>query len=219
MWQATGGTPGICPATRSRSASSRSPFAARICAALTPKGVFTSRVNGYEIHAGEWWGVGLLDRLDAHHLGFLLLSAVYEPRPKDRWTSATGAEVVELRLEALSLLDRWRRSEWKSGLYDLTREPHFGLTVALDQWLRGASLASLGEYTSTTQGDLVRNFRLLIQFARQIRKALPRDDRSTRTKLDELIGLVDRDEVDARRQLELGQDPVEESDEDGAAET
>ena len=57
---------------------------------------------------------------------------------------------------------------------------------------------------------MVRNFRLLLQYCRQIHKALPRDDDTTRKKLRDLMKALDRDEVDARRQLELGQDPVDE---------
>ena len=104
------------------------------------------------------------------------------------------------------------------NLFLVTQVPHFGLSAALERWLDGAPLADLGEVTSVREGDLVRNLRLLLQTIHQIRKALPPDDTTTRRKLNELKKLVDRDEVDARRQLELGQDPVED-DEDESVDT
>ena len=66
------------------------------------------------------------------------------------------------------------------------------------QELRGARGADRGE-----PGDEVRTFRLAQQLARQVRRAIdPRWD--LHEKLGELMEAINRDEVDARRQLELG---------------
>ena len=52
-------------------------------------------------------------------------------------------------------------------------------------------------------GDLVRVFRMTIQIMRQVVHAVPAGD-PVRAILEEAITRVDRDVVDARRQLELG---------------
>jgi hypothetical protein len=54
-----------------------------------------------------------------------------------------------------------------------------------------------------TPGDLVRSFRVAIQMERQLRKALT-GDYPLRDRLAEAIVCMNRDVVDAKRQLELG---------------
>jgi hypothetical protein len=56
------------------------------------------------------------------------------------------------------------------------------------------------------EGDLVRWFRLMLQYARQIRKGLPDGEKVLAAALTELLRRVDRDEVDARRQMEMGEE-------------
>jgi superfamily II RNA helicase len=176
---------------------------------VTDKGRFTSRVNGYEIQAGHWYDAGLIEELDEPLLAVLLMGTVYEPRTDDRSEPPRAAEPRRLALRAERMIDRWRAEEWRAGLTDLTQEPNFGLTLVLERWMDGAPLAELRKLTNVTDGDLVRSLRLLLQFARQLRKALGTEEQPLRKKLAAVIDAVDRDEVDARRQLELGQDPLD----------
>lgn len=176
---------------------------------LSAKGAFAARINGYEVHAAEFRDAGLFERLDPKGLGALLLAAAYEPRldettgpPRDRRMAATMEE-------ALEIVARWRSAEWDAGLTDLTKEPHFGLTAVLEAWMDGRTLAQCAEITTAGEGDLVRWFRLMLQYARQIRKALPQHEAHVKKRIEALVTAVNRDEVDARRQLELGQDVVE----------
>ncbi len=173
---------------------------------VTEKGRFTSRVNGFEIPAAEWRDAGLLDHLDVRHLAALLLSAVYEPRVDEMTSPPKDRSLDTLRDEAHEIIARWRSAEWEAGLTDLVREPHFGLSAVLEEWWEGAPLAQVRRLTSASEGDLVRWLRLLIQYARQVRKAALVNETAVRKKLDTIIDTVNRDEVDARRQLELGQD-------------
>lgn len=175
---------------------------------LTPKGEFTSRVNGYEVQAGELWASGMLHDQPVRRLGALLLAVVYEPRVQDRNSPPRDRGLGELADQALDLITVFRKVEWNEGLNQLTREPHFGLSAALEAWMDGRPLRDIRAWTSAREGDFVRNLRLLLQFCRQIRKALPTDERELRRTLADLMDLIDRDEVDARRQLELGQDDV-----------
>ena len=70
--------------------------------------------------------------------------------------------------------------------------------AALDQ-----AADNLRRLTSVSEGDLVRTFRMSLQLMRQLRRVLAKDD-PLRDKLADAAALVDRDVVDARRQLELG---------------
>jgi len=182
---------------------------------LTDKGRFTSQVNGYEVPAAEYREAGLLDRLEGFPLAALLLATVYEPRLEDTSRPPRDRSVMKVAEEAVELVSAFRAAEFEAGLVDVVREPHFGLSGVLEEWMRGAPLAHLPELTTVGEGDVVRNFRLLLQYARQVRKAVPQHEGHLRRRLDAVMDAVNRDEVDARRQLELGQDPTAAGDEEG----
>jgi superfamily II RNA helicase len=140
---------------------------------LTDKGAFACRINGYEVHAAEFRDAGFLERLDARGLGALLLAAAYEPRPDEMTSPPRDRRLGGVLEESLELIARWRSAEWEAGLTDLTKEPHFGLTAVLEAWIDGRPLAECAKVTTAGEGDIVRWFRLMLQYARQIRKALP----------------------------------------------
>ena len=70
-------------------------------------------------------------------------------------------------------------------------------------WALGGSLAEVRETTTISDGYLVRNFRMAIQLMRQVRAQL-KGEEELRQRFQSAIELMDRDEVDARKQLELG---------------
>jgi superfamily II RNA helicase len=121
--------------------------------------------------------------------------------PRDR-------RLHDLRDDAIEIVAAWRTAEWQAGLTDLTKEPHFGLSAVLEAWWDGEPLAQVREMTTASEGDVVRCLRLVLQYARQIKKALGEHEHGVRRKLETVMDTVNRDEVDARRQLELGQEDV-----------
>jgi superfamily II RNA helicase len=175
---------------------------------LTEKGRFTSRVKGYEIQAAEFRDAGLFERLPERQLAALLLGAVYEPRIDETTSPPRDRHLHELRDEAREIIARWRTAEWEAGLTDLTKEPHFGLSAVLEAWWDGDPLAQVRDMTTASDGDIVRCLRLVLQYARQIKKALGDHEHGVRKKLEAVMDAVNRDEVDARRQLEAGQEDI-----------
>ena len=173
---------------------------------VTEKGGFVARVKGYEIQAGEWRESGLLDELDHRQLAALLMATVYEPR-QDHESERSRMPGLR-RLEALAgeLIEAFREEEWHEGLLDLTQRVHFGLTRPLELWLDGRPLTDLADVTSVRAGDMVRNFRLLLLCARQIRRALPDTESDRRDRIADVMRAVNRDEVDARRQLDVDEE-------------
>jgi superfamily II RNA helicase len=89
------------------------------------------------------------------------------------------------------------------GLVDLTRGPDFGLSNVVQMWADGDDFDTILSRTALAPGDLVRVLRMTIQLLRQAYHALPGGDPVARTLRDARMRL-DRDVVDARRQLELG---------------
>ena len=76
----------------------------------------------------------------------------------------------------------------------------FGVTEA---WAEGEPFAVLESMCTLAPGDMVRIFRMTIQLLRQVFHAVPRGD-PIQEMLQEAITRIDRDVVDAKRQLELG---------------
>ncbi len=185
---------------------------------LSAKGEFASRINGYEIHATEWIFGGILQGLPTRLLGTVLLAAAFEPRTDDPPPPCRDPDIRRLRRDAFDTIERWREAEWDAGLAELTKQPDFGLSAPLEAWIDGLPLAKCAEKGGVGEGDLVRWFRLMLQYARQIKKGLPADQLDLARRLAELIRAVDRDEVDAQRQMELGEegeDEAAETDENG----
>jgi hypothetical protein len=116
-----------------------------------------------------------------------------------------------MRDAAHDIILRWRQAEWDAGLSDIIKGPDFGLSAALESWFDGQPLAKCAERVSAGEGDLVRWFRLMLQYARQVRKGLPDSESVLAGALTELVRRIDRDEVDARRQMELGEEDAAEA--------
>lgn len=166
------------------------------------------------MQAAEFREARLLDELDERRLAALLLGAVYEPRVDETTSPPKDKRLHELRDDAYAIISRWRTLEWEAGLADLTKEPHFGLSAVLEAWWDGDALSQVRQLTTASEGDIVRCLRLVLQYARQIKKALGEHEHALRKKLQAVMDAVNRDEVDARRQLELGQEDLVEPGED-----
>jgi superfamily II RNA helicase len=88
-------------------------------------------------------------------------------------------------------------------LYSTIKKPDWGLTEVVAKWMDGAEFEELVEETDVTPGDIVRNLRMAVQLMRQVRRAIdPQWD--LRETLAAAMEKMNRDVVDARRQLELG---------------
>ncbi len=168
---------------------------------LTRKGRMTARISGYEIACAEAYESGFLARCDAVEVVMLFAALVYSARPSDEadppTRSTRGFQAVRERL------DRFRSDERRAGIVDPIRgiDPLiFGIAQA---WAEGESFAVLESMGNLAAGDLVRTFRMTIQLLRQVFHAIPRGDPVQET-LREAVDRIDRDVVDAKRQLELG---------------
>jgi superfamily II RNA helicase len=166
---------------------------------VTPHGDLARKINGYEIQVTEFYFAGVLERASRNELVAIFTAIVYESRRSDD----TDPSSIRLEKECERLVRDWRREERRHKLAELTKKPDFSLNAAALAWAKGADFANLGRITSVSEGDLVRTFRMALQLMRQLRRVLSKDD-PLRDKLKEAADAMDRDVVDARRQLELG---------------
>ena len=170
--------------------------------ALTRKGEMCAHVNGYEVPVTEAYEGGWLFRCNAVEAAMLFAAMVYDSRPADSSSPPTrklkGIRVpFELHMEAFAAHER------ALGIRDPLRPPDFGIAGPVQRWAEGESLERLLAHTTLAAGDLVRVLRMTIQLLRQAAHALPPGDPCIPV-LHEARERIDRDVVDARRQLELG---------------
>lgn len=100
----------------------------------------------------------------------------------------------------------------RSGITEYSKRPDFSLSGAAYAWATGVEFPQLKNWTSLAEGDLVRNFRLAIQLLRQLEHALILNRANylnypieQQVKIiQEAIKTLQRDEVNAEKQLYLG---------------
>jgi len=166
---------------------------------VCPVGELARKINGYEVQVAEFHEEGIFDGASVIEMTALFTAIIYEARKMDD----TDPRPMELERDANKLVREWRREEKRQGLKELTKRPDFSLNAVAIAWAKGAAFDDLKRLTSASEGDLVRTFRMSLQLMRQLRRILAADD-PLRPKLADAAALMDRDVVDARRQLELG---------------
>ena len=170
---------------------------------LTPRGKLARLINGYELQATELIFRGTLENLSVEALGVVFVGLVYEERRKNDETFVSSRLHGNLRTAVTRELHQLRLQAGNFGLMDAIKPPDWGMSAPIVAWLEGKSFEELEPLTEATPGDIVRTLRLAQQLARQVKRAIdPKWD--LHAKLGELMEAINRDEVDARRQLELG---------------
>jgi superfamily II RNA helicase len=167
---------------------------------LTAKGELARRINGYEIQVTELYFDGVFERASVLDLTALFVAIVYEARKLD---DSDPLRIPGIEKRSIDLVREWCREERREEIAQLLKRPDFSLNSVVLAWAKGAAFEDLARFTSVSEGDLVRTFRMALQLMRQLRRVLAPDD-SLRDKLADASDLLDRDVVDARRQLELG---------------
>ena len=170
---------------------------------VTPKGEVAALVNGFELPVAELLESGLLEFLDEAQLAVVFASLVFEERKNDLYRRLPPNVLGPHRADVERVVERLVAAEKELGLPPSIRVPNFKIGAVVHAWCRGAGFDELRELTTTPNGDLVRVMRLTVQVLRQLRSAIP--PRSPLAlQLDRARELLNRDEVDAARQLSLG---------------
>ncbi len=173
--------------------------------ALTDKGRFAAAVQGYEVHAAELLEDRVLHSCDAETLVLLFTALVFEERRGDASDRIAPGVLEPVRHRVDHCVNRFRRVEFEAGLEELSKEPDWLLSGPALLWAGGCTWEELAEHTTVSDGDLVRNFRQAIQVLRNVRNALHLvGARDLEERFSRAVASLNRDAVDARRQLELG---------------
>ena len=170
---------------------------------VTEKGRLASVISGYELQIVELLDSGLMEWLDEIQLAVVFASIVFEERKNDLFRRMRQNVMGQHKKDVERIISNLQRSERERGIPQTIRLPNFKIGIVVQAWCQGASFEDIREHTTSPNGDLVRVMRLAVQLLRQVRHALPRQHPLLKT-LDRARDLLNRSEVDAARQLELG---------------
>lgn len=166
---------------------------------LTQKGLFARSIYGYELLLSELYEKGILEELDEFALGILCVAVVFEPRKNQHISNLpkTARYLKEICEEVHEII---KTTEIKYRIYPLSKRPYFHLTRATHAWLSGADFSKILRFTDTDEGQIIRFFRMAVQILREIASS-NLSSPSLKTKIHRLIHILNRDIVDAERQL------------------
>ncbi|HZE97649.1 MAG TPA: DEAD/DEAH box helicase [Planctomycetota bacterium] len=170
---------------------------------LTAKGQFARQIQGYELQITELLFRGFLKQLAEEELAVLFHAVVYEAKKADWARKYDHGRFKWLKKAAYAIVDDIGRAEERAELEDRTKSLEFKLAGVMNAWAKGCTWAELESHTSASDGDMVRFFRLALQLLKNTMYALPKED-PLRDKLRGAAHRINRDVVDAERQLRLG---------------
>jgi superfamily II RNA helicase len=170
---------------------------------LTSRGKIARLITGYELQVTELLFGGALEALGPQALAAVFVALIHEERRRGQGVFLPASMFGNVRRHVAQVISRAAGAEAAHAIPTPMKAPDWGLSPAVVAWCEGRSIEELEEVTETSPGDVVRAFRMAIQLMREVRHAIdprwPLGD-----QLASAIELLDRDEVDARRQLELG---------------
>lgn len=170
---------------------------------LTARGKIARVINGFELQVTELLYHGALETLGPEALAIVFVALIHQERFRGGGGQQPNTMYANVRKHVAQTIHRVTQLELHHGVPDLVKEPDFGLTRAVIAWCNGASIDELPEFTEASPGDVCRTLRMAIQLMREVRRAID-PDWDVFERLGSAIELINRDEVDARRQLELG---------------
>ncbi len=168
---------------------------------LTVKGQFAAQIHGYELMLGELFANGVLEELDEVSLNVVLSSLVYEPRKRDV-CPPLDEEVKALRKMIRKYNRKIVKQEQRRGLNTSTCQGYFHLAPVMEAWSHGENFSELKDIADKDEGEIVRNFRMVIQLLRLLKNSsfvTPQFVDKAKACLD----LINRDAIDAERQLRM----------------
>ena len=173
--------------------------------ALLPRGNTASHIYGYELQLTQLLYNGFFERMTEDEINCLMITIVSEPRKDGYFKKLKEKKMLSILGAATDEIMYIRKLEDKLNVTELVPYLETRLCTAMLAWSRGCSFDELPEYADIDDGDFVRSFRLVIDQLRQIRRSMTGHTTLTE-KLNRCIGKINRDIVDAERQLRIGQE-------------
>jgi superfamily II RNA helicase len=165
---------------------------------ITEKGEFARRVYGYELMLSELYAAGILEGLSIGELGILALAIVFEPR-KGAPKPHLPPSAKKLQRLTNNLLFPILRMEHTFHVKPHTKACFYHLSRSLEDWIRGRDFGDILKDAPVDEGEVIRYFRMGVQVLREILDAPVSE--ALKAKLLKTIDAMNRDEIDAEKQL------------------
>ncbi|MCX5703917.1 MAG: hypothetical protein NT066_05455, partial [Candidatus Omnitrophica bacterium] len=170
---------------------------------ITEKGQFAKTIHGYELILSELYSQGILEQLDEFGLGIIAVAIVFEPRKNQRLPLNLSKNSRRIRHTCEEIYAQIKRKEQRYRIYPFSKLPYFHLSAGIEAWLAGTNFAKTLQFSDTDEGEVVRYFRMAVQILREISGAKV-TSHILKEKIRETIRVINRDIVDAERQLREG---------------
>ena len=177
---------------------------------LLPRGSTAGHLYGYEVQLTQLLFSGYFERLTEDEINCLMVAIVTEPRKDGYFKPLKDERLLEVLYAVGSEISFIQHLEVKHQVTEITPLLELRLCTAMLAWSRGCDFDKLERYARLDAGDFVRAFRLVIDQLRQIRRAMS-GHTALVDKLNRCIGKINRDVVDAERQLRIGQADLDET--------
>ncbi|MDE0011639.1 MAG: DEAD/DEAH box helicase [Candidatus Poribacteria bacterium] len=175
--------------------------------ALLPRGSTAAHIYGYELQLTQLLLGGFFERLSEDEINCLMIAIVSEPRKDGYFKPLKDEHLLEVLYTVSSEISFIQYLEVEHGVTEITPMLELRFCTAMLAWSRGCQFDRLERYARVDAGDFVRTFRLVIDQLRQIRRAMS-GHTALVDKLNRCIGKINRDVVDAERQLRIGQEDL-----------
>lgn len=169
---------------------------------LTVKGKVAAELHGFEVPLTELLFAGLFHEGQESHLNALVVALCYEAKPSQGY-APPAPPLRRFLLRAEAILQPLLRRERQLHIEDPSPSLTPVLSAAMEAWSEGAEFAKVLWLADADEGDVVRAFRHTIDLLRQLRRAVA-GDVELQDKLSRCIARINRDVVDAERQLRAG---------------
>lgn len=170
---------------------------------VTAKGEIARRLGGYELQVTELLFRGSLETLPPRALAMTFVAMIHEERRAAQRPWVPSSMFGGTRRHIDDVVSDLCQAEARHGIEPGLKRPDWGLTPTVLSWCGGMGMDELEEELGINPGDVCRVFRMAVQLLRNTRRAIDRDW-DIGERLDDAAMGLNRDEVDARRQLELG---------------
>ncbi|QDV07670.1 ski2-like helicase [Planctomycetes bacterium Poly30] len=170
---------------------------------VTAKGEIARRLGGYELQVTELLFNGAMETLPPRAIAMVFVAMIHEERRAAQRPWVPASMFGGTRRSIDNVMGDLLQAEARFGIDPPMKLPDWGLTPATLAWCGGMSMEELEEELAINPGDVCRVFRMAIQLMRNVKRSIDRDW-DLAEHLDDAIESINRDEIDARKQLELG---------------
>ena len=130
-----------------------------------------------------------------------MLSAIsYEPRKGYEFSPQIPDNIINIRKATRKLSKKIYKAELRFKLEPSSPKFHYHLAKSAIEWIHGAPFEELPALQDIDEGEIVRNFRMVIQLAREICNTSGCSE-TFYQKISILLKKMKRDVVDAETQL------------------